>query len=462
MHAPTEPRRVDQLRGAAREAVLRCDLDGAVDLLQEACAEVDSSEAHLELAEVAMVRRQYAVAASLIRRGLAARPGDGLAWARLGNALWRCQRYEESRFALDRAAFLLPGHWLVEQNRGLLCYFTGDAAGAVRHFEKAIGSSPPENHWLRSDLAHAVLKTGDLRRGLELFEARWEVIGKSPVWGCGLPQWDGSRWDGATILLHAEQGYGDTLQFFRFVPRIREAGGFGRVVLAGPLTLKRLLSNQCEVDEYVDHESVSEVVKASREASCHAPLVSAFSRLRMSYDDLPVARPYLSWPAGSPRGLRPPGTKLAVGVVWAASVGHERSRMRSLSPVELLPLAEVPGVRLWSLQMAPHAREAVDTGADLVISDATLATMDFADTAGIVQELDAVVTVDTSMVHLAGALGKRTFMLNPAASCWRWARGAAPWYASVELFDQSLDLTWTVAVHGIKKRLDEMIRERSR
>lgn len=417
-------------------------------------ASAPASDDFAGLADAAMARRQYAVAASLVRRALADDPGDAALWARLGNALWRDQRYDESRAALERAEQLFPGHWLIEQNLGLICYFTGDATGAVEHLERALKTVPDTNPWVRHDLAHAVLKSGDLRRGMELFEVRWETLARSPAWGCGRPQWCGEKWSGGEMLLHAEQGFGDTIQFFRFVPAIREAGGFSRVVLAGPLPLKRLLEAQGVVDQYIDHESVGDLVAASRTASCHSPLMSAFAKLGLGYDDLPAAEPYISWPARSKRNLRPAGTRLAVGVVWAASVGHERSWQRSVSPVDLLPLSEVPGIKLWSLQMAPRAREAVDTGADLVISDATTENMDFAATAGIVGELDAVVSVDTSVVHLCGAMGKNCFVLNPRNACWRWARGAAPWYGGVvELFDQSPDLTWGAAIFQIRSRL---------
>ncbi len=462
MHAPRAPNPGDEtegLREAARRAASGGDPDRAVDILKEACDRGDlNGAARVDLAELAMGRRQYAVAASLLRSALVARPSDAGAWARLGNVLWRSQRYDESKAALDRANDLSPGNWLIEQNIGLWHYFTGDAESAVRYLESSLKKAPPSIPWVRNDLAHAVLKSGDLRRGMELFEVRWETLARSPAWSCGLPQWQGEPRSGEGILLHAEQGFGDTLQFFRFVELVRKKGKFSHVFLAGPLALKRLLEAQGVLDGYADHESVGDLLETSRGATCHAPLMSAFAALGLGYEDLPVPRPCVSWPAGSRRNLRPSGVKLSVGLVWSASIGHERSRQRSVSPVNLLPLGEVPRVKLWSLQMAPHAAMAIETGADLVISDATFETMDFADTAGIVGSLDAVVSVDTSMVHLCGALGKKVFMLNPVNACWRWARGAAPWYGdAVELFDQSKDLSWDAAISKIKSRLAEMI-----
>jgi ADP-heptose:LPS heptosyltransferase len=108
--------------------------------------------------------------------------------------------------------------------------------------------------------------------------------------------------------------------------------------------------------------------------------------------------------------------------------------------------------------MAPFAQEAIASGADLLISDAAGDITNFEDVACIVNQLDAVVTVDTAMVHLAGAMGKRCFMLNPRNACWRWCRGAAPWYSSVEMFHQATDLSWTTAIQAIKGELAEMIK----
>jgi tetratricopeptide repeat protein/glycosyl transferase family 9 (putative heptosyltransferase) len=463
MHALNPALKVEYLLDSARKSVARGDSLSAEEALLTARDEDSGSPAiYLELAELAMHRRQYPVAMQLLRLGLAYQPQNVEAWARLGNACWRAQKYDESFHALLQAEQLAPGSKLVDHNLGLLWYFRGNADQAMRHLENALKLAP-QDKWIKNDYAHAVLKSGDLKRGLKLFEARWDILEKSPVWQCGLPVWQGETCSEKTLLLHAEQGYGDTLQFIQFIPEIKEHGQFKRIVFAGPVTLRRLLAGQCEIDDYVDFTSVGELLKAVRgsdPAFVHCPLISAFSHLGYSYDTMVPPVPYLTAPATSPRPLRPGGTKFAVGIVWAASVGHERSRQRSVPVTDLLPLSTIPGVRLWSLQMAPHAKEAVETGADLVIGDATVPVMDFADTAAIIQDMDAIVTVDTAIVHLAGALGKRTFMLNPFNACWRWVHGADPWYSSVSLVQQSQDLSWVEAIDEVKIHIAELVRKK--
>lgn len=459
MHAPAQFSRIEKISAAITATVLRGESERVIESCERVLdADNGDVDAYLGMAELAMLRRQYDVAIALLERVLASGLLDvGLVWARLANALWRVQDYEGSHWALQKAHQLVPHHKLVKQNLGLLAYFTRKPELALFHLERAL-EEDPDDRWIQNDHAHAVLMSGDLARGLELFECRWSILKKSPAWECGLPLWSGASVPTNTLLLHAEQGLGDTIQFIRFVPEIKNKGAFERVIFAGPLTLKKLIQNQCGVDDYVDFENPSEILRAARRSHVHAPLLSAVAKLKLSYDALPPPAPYLVADRSSPRQLRPGGARLAVGLVWAASVGHERSRQRSVKVTDLLALGTVPGVRLWSLQMAPHGRECPDSGADLMIGDATSAVMDFADTAGVVQELDVIVTVDTSMVHLAGALGKRCFMLNPLAQCWRWCRGARPWYGdSVELFDQSNDLTWTHAIDAIRIKISEMV-----
>lgn len=457
MLAPTD---AAALVGDARDALLRGELPRArLSAMSAREAGAAAPAVFTLLADIAAVEGRFAVAAALGERAVAEDPSDGRAWLALANVLWRGQRLNEASDALSQAEARLGQTRAVLHNRGLLSYYDRAPAEATRLLARALDIEPL-HPWLRNDYAHAVLKTGDLKRGLELYEARWETLGKSSAWGCGKPLWGGEPC-GGTLLLHAEQGFGDTLQFIRFVPEVRGRGCFDRVVFAGPAPLKHLIIGQCGVDAYVDFADVSYMVQASTAAKVHCPLVSAVARLGHTYEDLPAPAPYLEPPYeddGVRERLHPPGTTAAVGLVWSASAGPERSRQRSVPLLNLLTIGSVPGVKLWSLQTAPFAMEAIETGADLMISDAMGGVSDFADTAMIMCGLDAVVSVDTAAVHLAGALGVRCLMLNPYNHCWRWARGAAPWYGgAVELFDQDRDLSWSRALSGVKSELTRLV-----
>lgn len=448
----------EQLTTVASHEAAKGNFDGAKEaLLQARDADVGRADGYINLAELALARKDFGPAIALLYYATTIDRERGLLWARLGNALWQAERYDEAFAALEKARRFEPNHYLVYQNLGLCHYMGGDASYAEYYLKRALKLAP-NNVQVRNDHAMAVLKDGRLQEGLRLFESRWEgILAKTPAWDCGLPLFFGEfeKYRGKTLLLHHEQGYGDTIQFIRFVPEIKQRFGFEHVMFAGPVALKTLLDRQCGITCYFDYGRASEMLQAAQTSHCHAPLLSAVSYLDHEYYTLPAFEPYLKAPAYYPaqRVLKPGSTKLAVGITWAASIAR-----KSCSVLDFLPLATIPGVKLWSLQMAPHAQEAVETGADLVISDATLRVMDFADTAAIVEDLDAIVTVDTALAHLAGALGKRTFVLNPLNECWRWCRGAAPWYGSnFSLHKQSYDLSWKLAIEQIKLCLERCV-----
>jgi ADP-heptose:LPS heptosyltransferase len=458
-----------QLAGQRHKAGDRVN-EKALNLSAIAC-DVDCADAYHNLSAIAVGAGRYDASIALAKRGLALKPDNGPLWLNLAVSLWRAQRFIECGDALDRAGQHGTEPSSLDHVRGLLHYAVGPIGEAVSCMERAIKARG--GVWLEcsNDLAHAVLKSGDLARGLELLEGRWNgMLAKSVVWDCGLQKWEGERIDGArggllaqrrrldpTLLLHAEQGIGDTLQFIRFVPQIKQASGASHIIFAAPKLLCRLLQGQCGIDEVIDIDSPGAIVKAARVADYHCPLISAVCALKPSYETLPEAKPYLCAPFETSSSFHDGGAKLAVGLVWAASPGRERSRQRSVQVEELLDLGTIPGARLWSLQFAPHAKEIVDCGGDCLVADATAGLSDCADTAAVVKKLDLVVTVDTAMVHLCGALGVPCFMLNPINPCWRWCNGAAPWYSSVELFDQMEATNWKAPIAQIKARIAEMV-----
>lgn len=438
------------------------DSGNAFALLQAALdSDVDYTQAYHNLAVMVCGAGRYDAAIALSRRALASEPDNGHVWDNLGNTLWRAQRFAEAEAALTRARDLLPDHYGPHHNLGLLYYATGRSSHAIASFRRALAIKPDAVNCL-SDLAHAVLKSGDLALGLDLLEVRWAgMLIKNPIWDCGLPKWNGEEFGGKTLLLHHEQGFGDTLQFVRFIPEIirrfagEQATGPARIVLAAPKALHRLLRGHCKIDLIIDIDSPGDIVCAARDAHFHCPLISAVALCKPSYETIPSA-PYLTAQVHCDRSFRDGGAKLAVGLVWAASPGHERSRQRSVPVGDLLDLGTIPGVRLWSLQIGPYAQERIDSGAEYLVGDATAGISDFADTAAVVQKLDLVVAVDTAAVHVAGALGKPCFMLNPINPCWRWCKGAAPWYPSVELFDQVAPENWRAPLAAIKQRIAAM------
>ena len=423
---------------------------------------VDAGEAYQGLVGLALGSLSYEAAIALGRRAVSLRPDDGLAWTTLGNALWRAQRFSEAEPALMNGVKLRPDHCGPHHNLGLLYYGTGRGQLAASCFARAL-EFQPESVGLRGDLAQAILKTGNLTLGLDMLEVRWEgLLTKNPIWDAGLPQWRGEALaPGGTLLLHHEQGLGDTLQFVRFVSAIKALAGNPRIVFACPPPLHRLLAGQCGIDEVIDNNGTRDIVRAARVAAFHCPLLSAVAQLRPAYETLPAPAPYLKEPFAVDRPLKAGGARMGIGVCWGASQTPERGKQKSVPVGELVTIGELPGVRLWSLQFGPHADDLAATGADFLINSVPGGLGDFAETASIINTLDLVVTIDTATAHLAGALGKRCFMLNPINPCWRWVHGAAPWYRDMEVFDQVAPDNWRAPIAAVKARIGGMLGARS-
>lgn len=438
------------------------------------------------LGSLALGPARYEAAIALCRRALALSPNDPGLMANLGNALCRAQRFAEAEVLLTKARELAPDTLCPHYNLGLVYYCTGRADLAEASFGRA-NEIGPDSPGLRGDLAHAVLKTGDLSRGLDLLEVRWEgLLAKNPIWDCGLPKWNGENIGGpshcsvsadlgGTLLLHHEQGYGDTIQFVRFIPAIRAHANAMKVIFACPKPLHRMLAGQCGIDEIIDDQAPGAIVKAAREADYHCPLVSAVAVLKPMYAKHPWQKnvrgianvvasvantPYLFVPGESKCLFRAGGAALSVGLCWGAAATPERGPQKSVPLEELLALGSIPDVKFWSLQYGPQVDDLHRTAGDNLIATVPGGVGDFADTANVMNGLDLIVSIDTSAAHLAGAIGRPVFMLNPITPCWRWVHGPKPWYDSMTIFDQTDPDNWREPIEDIAEAIKWMAAER--
>jgi hypothetical protein len=252
---------------------------------------------------------------------------------------------------------------------------------------------------------------------------------------------------GRRILLHMEQGYGDDIQMIRYVDLVKNRGG--RVLVATLQPLLRLFSSMSgaelvfnEADPYPPFE-------------VHAPLLSLPRIFGTTLQDVPANVPYVhpqpelvkQW---SQRTGKHAG--LTVGLCWAGKPSHQDDHNRSIPLATLAPLQNIPGVRFVRLQMGPTA---FPPSSDFPMLDFTSELSDFADTAGLLANLDLVISVDTATAHLAGALGRPTWTLLPFVADWRWMAGRAdtPWYPSMRLFRQAARRDWGGVIHIIHREL---------
>lgn len=463
-----------QIGRRALEALKAGDNANAFEMYRSAQTyQHDHPDGWMGLASLALAPDRHAAAIAINRRVVALLPDNVRAHSNLGMALHRAQLFMEAEAELTLALAIAPDDYAAVHNMALVHYATGRADLAVSGFAHALELSPGSVA-VRSDYAQAVLKTGDLARGLELLEVRWEgLLAKTPIWECGLEQWRGQLTRGGTLLLHHEQGFGDTLQFVRFIPAIKAHAGADKIIFAGPQPLQRLLREQCGIDEVIDDRAAGPIVAAARRADYHCPLESAVAVLRPFYSGPSVSTStatinstaYLTVPSSveEPRArFHAGGAALAVGLCWGASATPERGTQKSVPLEQLLALGAIPGVRLWSLQFGPYEADLQRTAADHLVDEVSGGLGDFANVAMIMSKLDLIVSIDTMTAHLAGALGRPVFMLNPINSCWRWVHGAKPWYASMKIFDQIEASDWKLPIDQVACVIQNMVAEKRR
>jgi len=307
---------------------------------------------------------------------------------------------------------------------------------AAASFAEAVRLAPDfaEAHFSRG---FELLLAGDYAPGFEEFEWRWKVraLG-TPARAFAQPQWDGASV--GTLLLHAEQGFGDTLHAIRYVP------------LAASRARRVLVECQPELHGLVRRvPGVAEVVApggALPHFDAHLPLMSLPRAFRTTLASVPWNGPYLEADAASAERWRPQqdGARLRVGLAWAGQPQQGDDRKRSLSLAALAPLAQVAGAVFYSLQKGDASMQARTPPAEMRIVELGSRFADFSDTAGALSHLDLVVTVDTSVAHLAGAMGVPTWVMLSTIPDWRYGGQGerTPWYPSMRLFRQRADGDW--------------------
>ncbi|HXE56267.1 MAG TPA: tetratricopeptide repeat protein [Tepidisphaeraceae bacterium] len=382
----------------------------------------DSAEVLSSLGAALQDRGDLDEAVAAQQQALALRPVLPEAYVNLATACREAGRFDDANDACIRAVELRPGYAEAEWNLGL-----------------------------------GRLLEGNLKEGWELYEARLRVRGLVAQRPFRQPLWEGSPLDGKTILLHAEQGFGDTIQFVRYAPLVADRGG--RIVLQCPSALKRLLSGQLGIECVISESDPLPTFDV------HCPLMSLGRVFGTTLESIRNKVPYLKADADEAERWRErlaadaPGLK--VGLVWAGRETHKNDRNRSIRLADLAPLVErgaVSGVRFYSLQKREPAGQLRTTPIGDQIIDYTDQLNDFADTAAFISNLDLVIAVDTAVAHLAGALAKPVWLLLPYSPDWRWmlGRSDSPWYPTIRLFRQSKRKDWHDPLEQIAVELDRL------
>jgi FkbM family methyltransferase len=360
--------------------------------------------------------------------------------------------------AMNRSAIAAdPAHVAGHVNLGTILRERGDAAAAEACFQRA-HALDPASAAARYNLGTMLLLRGDYRNGFDLVESRFEAF--PGHYGDGTAarfvgdagrRWRGEAVRGKRVVVWSEQGHGDNLMMLRYLPLLKERGA-ARVALVCGSELAGIAAGMEAIDDVV----AGAAAEALADYDLHCPALSLPFCFRTEVATVPNAIPYVAIPrshsdAWSLRLADVAG--LRVGLAWAGSPSLRDDARRSLPLATLAPLFDMDGVRFVSLQKGPAAQEAAQWRCSLV--DVMDACKDFTDTAALIDNLDLVVTVDTAVAHLAGAMGKPVWLLNRAGSEWRWGTEGtrSAWYPSMRIFRQAQPLAWTPVVTEVRAAL---------
>jgi hypothetical protein len=312
----------------------------------------------------------------------------------------------------------------------------------------------PANMELRFDLAQILLQLGEFERGWREYHYRYNMAHTAALERkVQKPRWDGRPLTGKTLLIHDEQGFGDTFQFLRMVPWAREKSG-ARLVLEIAREQESFARRMGGVDQIVQRGQLPPAF------DMHCEMMSLPMALGLKLEDLPGTVPYLAVDQDRLRKWRKRLKKFPrpiVALVWAGRPEHLNDANRSTTLATLAPLAEVEGCSFLSVQKGPKAAEAKTPPAGMPLTDLDGEISDFDDTAAILSVADLLISVDSAPVHLAGALNRPAWVMLPFISEWRWLteREDSPWYPSVRLFRQQSAADWA----GVVRRMGEALRQ---
>ncbi|CAK0771559.1 Tetratricopeptide repeat protein [Azospirillaceae bacterium] len=428
----------------------------AVEFIRKALALNDSiPDYHSNLGAAYRSLGRLDEAAVSLERALALRPDFCDALNNLGAVLHDLGRYEESMRVFQAALLRHPRHVPALVGLGAALRALGRLDSALGILRRATALDPDcgEAHW---GLAATLLVRGDLAAAWPEFDWRWRRHAGLFRRSFPQPRWSGAPLDGRTILLHAEQGRGDTIQFIRYASLLR-ARGAGRVLALCQPELTDILARVDGVDQVIAYDAPLPPFEV------HASLMDLPGVFGTTLETIPGVAPYLSVsPERRARWRRRlealSGDELKarrwVGLTWAGAAAHQNDRHRSIAPARFEPLLEGwPEVVFFSLQVGARHAEAREAAGFRRVIDPTLEIVDFHDVAAIVDHMDLTIAVDTATAHLVGGLGRPGWVLLPFAPDWRWLldRADSPWYPSLRLWRQASPGDWDGVIDQMRR-----------
>jgi len=414
----------------------------------------DFAEAYLHRGLTQKALKQFHEAIASFDLAVAVRSDYAEAYSNRGNVLKELKALDASVASYVMAIVLKPDLAETYSNLGNALLALNRPDDAVESLDRAIALRPgfAEAHLNKSLV---LLLTGHFDEGWELHEARWETEGTrkykrnfaQPLWLGGKPI------GGKSILLHAEQGLGDTIQFCRFAKSVAALGA--RVIMEVPRPLFGLLGNLEGVSELIARDT------ALPAFDCHCPLVSLPLAFRTNLSNIPSSNAYLhsdNQKVSLWEGRLGSKTKARVGLVWSGNIGHANDHNRSIALSSLIPYLPA-GLEYVCLQREVRVVDQATLDQHREIRHFGERLSDFTDTAALCELMDVVICVDSSVAHLSGALGKTTWVLLPYVPDWRWLLGRvdSPWYPTVKLYRQDAKFDWYPVLERVNKDLKALL-----
>lgn len=454
----TQPENIDTTFFLGTLKLQKTDFEKARMLLEKAITlKPDHARAYNNLATVLKEQGKLGEAVESYNKSITLQPDYAMAHCNLGNLLKDLGRFDEAEKSCRRAISLQPDYADAHNNLASTLQKQGKNDEAIVSYSMAIKYNP-ENINAHINRSSALLLTENFKDGWPEYE--WRLHTKNCNSGSFHQiQWDGSPLNGKTILVHAEQGFGDIIQFIRYLPMVQAQGGY--VIFECLKDLIRLLKNCAGIDEIIEMKS-----KHNVKFDTHIHLLSLPGIFGSNMDSIPSDIPYITVDPELAEQWR---LKLAInndfkiGIVWAGRPTF-KDHYRSCSLADFAPLAEIPGITFYSLQKGPASEEILNPPKDMKIINLDKELKDFSDTAAVMNNLDLIISTDTAVVHLAGAIGKPIWTLLHTSSDWRWFlnREESPWYpcpngmagrVGMRLFRQSQFNDWNGVFEQVKRTL---------
>lgn len=380
---------------------------------------------------------------------------DAVYHGNLGMSYDMLGKEEEAVKNFNKALEINPkyeGAHLAYYNLGIYFNNNGKLTEAIQCYDKAIEINNDffDAHWNKSLI---LLLLGEYNQGWKEYEYRFKKKSPSDSRVFNKPKWDGSSLEGKKILIVSEQGLGDDIQFIRYIPLVKEKGSY--VIFECKKELRRLLKDFSGIDEFIEKDMVNNI-----DFDFYIHLMSLPRIFNTSIDNIPNKIPYLKADYEIIKKFQDKfdSKDFKIGIVWAGNPKHENDKNRSTTYEKFKSLKDIPGVKIFSLQKGAASNQLND---DLVI-DLKEEIVDFADTAAIIEKLDLIISVDTSVAHLAGAMGKNIWTLISYKPDWRWLlnRNDSPWYPGMRLFRQKKPGEWEPLFNKIKIEIRNILNTR--